>query len=229
MSSPDFAHTDLRRLEAGDLRFLIEHFPHPGRSYDEIASVLAEFPSTLESVLESDYVLDRLLRHQSILAGVSPFLLFNVLLRRTLSGGRTPLDRKVINYLANLLTLFVRVDRLLRAQTHDKEAREYIVEMLQEATRADGSRRFIVHTHIGNYALFLTGMFPRWIEHRHQIKRRPVARSFYEEQGPTYYHQAAMHPLAEAYELRDVFLRLALMFDHYSGSLNKMAQRYLLH
>ena len=225
MASPDFAKTDSTALTPGDLCFLMEHFPPPGRNYAEIATVIGELPSTLESLLESDYVSERILDQRGFLLDVSPFLFFNVLLRRVLPGRRTALERKVINYIANLLSLFVKVDRLYRIRPNDAVTHKYIVDMINQLPEADSSRRFAIYAHVGNFALFLTGMFPDWIEHRFRFKHRPVDRKYYEDHGGAYYHQAGVHPLADELELQDVFLRLALDFDHYGKALNQMRNR----
>ncbi len=227
MGRPDFARTDLSALSSEELRFLVEHFPSPGRTYAEIAAVVGQLPTTLESMLESDHVLQRTLDRRGLLLDVSPFLLFNVLLRRTLPGRRSALERKVINYIANLLSLFVKTDRLYRVRPSDVVTQEHIVDMIQRTREADPSECFAIYAHIGNFALFLTGMFPDWIEHRFRVKRRPVDRKYYEDQGAAYYHQAGLHPLAAGFELRDVFLRLALGFSQYGQALNQMRRRFL--
>lgn len=225
---PDFAVTDVSGLKGSDLEFLIEHFPRPGKDYRELASVIDSLPSTLESMLESDYVLERVLDKQNLMLDVSPFLLFNILLRRALPGRRTPLERRVINYIANLLALFVKVDRLYRIRHNDPEMYEYIVDIVKRASDADPAERFAAYAHVGNFALFLTGMFPHWIEHRHRFRRRPVDRKYYEDQGGAYYHQAGLHPLADKFNLKDVFMRLAINFDSYAAALNTMQGRYLM-
>ena len=69
-------------------------------------------------------------------------------------------------------------------------------------------------------------MFPNWIEHRFRVKRRPVDRRYYEDQGAAYYHQASLHPLAADLNLRDVFVRLALGFCQYRQALNQMRRRF---
>jgi hypothetical protein len=222
VSRPDFARTDVGALDTGDLRFLLEHFPAPGEDYKAIAAHLQALPNTLESMLDSDYVFRQIVDRRELLLDVSPFLLFNVLLRRSVGKSRTVPERKAVNYIANVLALFVRADRLWRVQAHDIETKEYIVDMLAEAAEADGSRRFCIYTHIGNFTLFLTGVFPGWIEHRHRYKRRPVDRSYYAQNGRSSYHQAALHHLAREYGLDDVFMRLALDFDGYARALNHM-------
>lgn len=223
---PDFAVTDVSRLEGGDLKFLIEHFPSPGRDYRELAAVMDSLPSTLDSMLDSDFVVERVLDKRNLLLDVSPFLVFNVLLRCVLPGRRTPIERRVINYIANLLALYVKVDRLYRIRPNDAETYEYIVDIIKRASQADTAEQFSAYAHIGNFALFLTGMFPQWIEHRHRFKRRPVDRKYFEDQGGTNYHQAGMHPLAGRFELKDVFLRLAINFDSYGRALNEMQSRF---
>lgn len=226
MARPDYAKTDCSALSSTDLRFLIEHFPSPGRSYAEISTVIDQLPTTLESMLESDYVVERILDRRGLLLDVSPFLLFNVLFRRSLPGRRNALERKVINYIANMLSLFVKIDRLYRIRPSDPVTSEYIVDMIQRIPQAAESERFAIYAHVGNFALFLTGMFPDWIEHRFRFKHRLVNRKYYEDQGAAYYHQAGLHPLADRFELHDVFLRLALGFGHYSQALNQMRRQF---
>lgn len=227
MSRPDFAVTDVHALQQRDLRFLIDHFPAPGRSYEEIAGLFTRIPTTVESMLDSEFVLRGILESRSLLIDVSPFLLFNVLLRQVLGSGRAPLDRRVIHYLANLLSLFVHADRAHRIAPHEHETCSYLVEMIDKATTADARRRFLIYSHIGNYSLYLSGLFPQWIEHRHRYKRRPVDTGYYIDFGRAYFERAATHPLARKYGLDEVFLRLALLFDHYQRALNDLASRYL--
>ncbi len=139
---------------------------------------------------------------------------------------RTAKERKAVNYIANVLALFVRTDRLYRVQPGDSETHTYIVDMLAEAAQADSARQFCIYAHIGNFTLFLTGVFPAWIDYRHRYKRRPVDRSYYTQQGQTNYHQAALHHLAREYGLDDVFMRLALDFDSYAQALNYMVSTW---
>ena len=224
---PDFARTDVSPLTDRDLRFLIENFPAPGGNYEEIARLIHELPTTVESMLDSDYVLDRILARRELLLDISPFLLFNVLLRRSLDGHRNKAERSIINYLANLLSLFVSTERMQRVASGDEHTHGYLVSMIEEAEGADPRRKFLIYAHIGNFALFLTGMFPQWIEHRHRFGRRSVDMKFYSDFGRAYFDMAAGHPLAEEYRLDSVFFRLSYMFDDYQQAMNRMARDYL--
>ena len=227
MRSPDFARTNLERLENRDLQFIIEHFPLPGRSYEEIAHLVHTLPTTLESLLNSDYLFREVCGETKLLLNISPFLLFSVLLRRNLRDHRAKPDRKIINYLANLLSLFIRADRLFRVEPHDRRDHKYLVDLISEGEAADPRRRFLIHSHIGNYALFISGLFPAWIEYRYRYQRRPINGQFYVDMGRTYFQRAATHPMARELGLDDVFLRLALLFEAYQRTLNEISSSYL--
>jgi hypothetical protein len=226
MSRPDFARTDLRGLSHRDLQRLIENLPRPGGSYEEIAEILQQMPSTLESMLTSEYVFQLIFDRRRTLLDLSPFLLFGVLLRRSLSPPRSGLERRVINYLSNLLAVFVRTERLYRIEPYDTESYEYVLDLVAEAERADSRRQFLTYAHIGNYALFLTGLRSQWLEHRHRYHRRPVDTNYYAECGRSYFDRAARHPRARELALEDVFLRLALSFEHYRRGLQHMVRHF---
>ena len=227
MRKPDFARTELQPLSDGDLRFLIESFPQPAESYEAIARILDELPTTLESVLTSKSVVERVIFDQDKLLRVSPFLLFNVLLRQVLADHRRPAERRVVNYLANLMALFVTKHRLYRIDSADAEAYGYLVDMIEQAAGADRKRRFMVHAHVGNYSLFMTGLFGAFLEERFKHGRRTVGTDYYADLGSSSYSQASALPLAQEYELTDVFVRLALTFDSYRGALATLATDYM--
>jgi hypothetical protein len=212
-----------------DLRFLVEGFPGPVASYEEIARIFASLPTTLESMLGAEHVYRKIFENRRELLEISPFLLFNVLLRRCFGAARTQTDRRVLNYLANLLALFVRTDRMLRPDAADPRSYEYLVDLVAEAARADDRRRFLLHAHLGNYALYLTGIFGDALEYRHRYRRRPLDAAYYADMGRLGYRDAASSRLAKDYQLDDVFLRLALHFDHYRERLNLLAHEYLFH
>jgi hypothetical protein len=224
---PDIVARGLEQLTDRDLRFLVENFPQPVNGYAEMAAMLKALPSTAESMLDAEYVHRKIFESRGVLLEVSPFLLFNVLLRRCMARPRTATDRAVINYLANLLSLFVRTDRVYRPESGDSRSYEYFVDLMAEAQRAEERRQFILYAHVGNYALYLTGIFPDWLEDRHRNKRRPLDASYYADMGRTGYRDAASSRLAKAYELDDIFMRLALLFDHYRERLNMLAREYL--
>lgn len=227
-AQPDVVARGLN-LTDNDLRFMVENFPQPAASYDDMARIFASLPTTLESMLDAEYVYRKIFENCWQLLQISPFLLFSVLLRRYIGGARTQTDRAVVNYLANLLSLFVRADRVYGPEGGDGQSYEYFVDLAAEAARSDERRRFLLHAHIGNYALYLTGIFRDTLEYRRRYKRRAVDARYYADMGRVGYRDAASNRLAKVYKMDDVFLRLALQFDHYRDRLNVLAREYLFH
>jgi hypothetical protein len=78
-----------------------------------------------------------------------------------------PADREVAAYVANLLVDFVHVDRLYRIRNCRGKRLEEAGEMLLESNPLLDARSFDrereVRKHIGDYTLFLTGMFPEYV------------------------------------------------------------------
>ena len=100
--------------------------------------------------------------------------------------------------------------------------------MVHEAASADTRRQFLIYSHIGNYSLYLTGIFPQWIEYRRRYKNRPVSTQFYMDFGREYYERASSHKMARQYDLGEVFFRLSIMFEVYKEALNHLAKQYLV-
>lgn len=227
MHHPDFAACPTAQLTERDLLFLFEHFPQPGVDAVEAVRRVHRMPSTLESLLDSEYVHRAMLDRSVAWLDVSPRLFFNVLLRHALPRTRTTEERRAINYLANMLALFVDAERVVRVEPGDERTYEYIVDLVTEAASVGPERQFLVHCHIGNYALFLSGLYARAIEHRHRYRRRPVSLDYYRQTGRSFYATAALNWRAQRFGLRDVFHQLSGRFDYYRGGLHRIATENL--
>ncbi len=110
---------------------------------------------------------------------------------------------------------------------------------MEEAGRADGERQFRVRVHLGNFSLWLTGIFPDYIAARQTRKGGP-ALPYYEALGRSGFLLASDHRLAETYGMGAVLplggerfqtLRLALnrmsdqmLFPHYNSADKLMRQ-----
>lgn len=223
METPDFAPATALTLEQRDLLFLFEHFPVPGVDAVEAARRVLTQPSTLDSLLESRYLQDAILDRHALWLNVSPKLYFNVMLRRALPGPREPYERRTLHYLANLLGLFASAERLHRVQRDDAARYDYLVDLMREAQAAGHQRRFLVLSHIANYALFLAGYCRQWIEHRHRYFHRPLKLDYYRNMSRTHFASAAKHELADTFGLRPVFAQLATRFDYYRDGIERLS------
>lgn len=227
MQSPDFALVNPAGFAHKDLLFLFEHFPVPGVDAVEAIRRVHEQPSTLESILESRFVQRALFDRRTQVLDVSPRLFFDVMLRQALPGPRDRLERHVIHYLANLLGLFSQTERVYRLQREDEGRYEYFADLLQEGLNANGERRFLVDAHIGNYALYVSGLCASWVEYRREVRRRPVSMEFYRRLGRSHFAQAAGSVQAQQFGLRDIFRRLAERFEYFRAGMQKLAQEVM--
>lgn len=224
---PDFAHADVTWLEPRDIAFLLEATGHDAGD----GRMLAEGVSpAIEALVEADGVYQRIAGRIAGRSGgdpggewldISATLYFHVMLRRHLPKPRNYLQRRVIRYLANLLGLFVQADRLYRIQPGETESFEYLIDLLVEAAESEQERQFLVHAHIGNYALFLAGIGRGWIEHRRRYGRSALGVDYYRDMGSNAYRQAAAHRLARELEIAPVFDALAHRFDGYAHALQQ--------
>jgi hypothetical protein len=227
MRTPDIADFNEPVLAERDLLFLFEHFPQPGVDAVEAVRRVHQMPSTLESLLESDYV-HRAIHDRSVAwLDVSPQLFFNVMLRHALRSPRTAQERRAIHYLANMLALFVSAERVRRVEPNDERTYDYIVDLVTEAASVGPERQFLVHCHIGNYALFLSGLYARAIEHRHRYRRRPLSLDYYRYTGRSFYATAAQNWRATRFGLHDALHQLSHRFEYYRGGLQRIAAESL--
>lgn len=228
MQMPDFAQLDHPPLPARDLNFLFEHFPGKVDVASAITEV-GEFFNTVDSMLDAQYVYRALRDADTLDLPVSPQLWFEVMLRHALPGRRTRQEQRALHYVAHLLALFARAERLRHVQDGDDAAFDYLVDLVGEEQASTDTRRFVVQAHIANYALFLGGVCAEWVEHRHRFKRRPVTVSYYADMGASRFHMASRHPLAAHYGLSNTYRELSLRFAYYREGLQRMAAEHLYH
>ncbi len=101
---------------------------------------------------------------------------------------------------------------------------DYFLEMLGALRTADERTSFYIRVHMGNYSLFLAGVFPDRIRFRAEARGFPDLK-YYEEVGRTQYRVASDHRLAHRYELNNILSTLAERFGTTRVALNDLADR----
>lgn len=158
--------------------------------------------------------LDELLDHRELrrfllgaaLPGPSSSLLFYVLVRHALLDVGVE-EATVADYFAALLRDFGVRSRANRVDDVDDQEHHYLVDILVDLAASRGDRAFKVSVHLGNYGVWISGLFPERIAAR-QIRRGGPDLSYYESLSGRGYAEAAGHPLAERRGL-DLVLRTA--------------------
>jgi hypothetical protein len=97
--------------------------------------------------------------------------------------------------------------------------------MLIALQNASPTQSFLIRAHVGNYSLFITGIFHDTVQHRSQRGAPDV--SFYEDVGRSNYRVAAGHQIARSCELSDVFGKLADGFHDVRLALNRLSDSLL--
>jgi hypothetical protein len=151
-------------------------------------------------------------------------LVFYLLVRHALlEDGLT--DRVIADYIATLVLAFGRAGRAFRIEDDEQEF-HHLVDIVAATTDSSGKRAFLLRAHLGEYALWLSGLFPDHITAR--VRRRGApGLDYYEQLGAQGYRLAARYSDAEQHGLDRVYRDCAESFPALRIALNRVADRHL--
>lgn len=169
-------------------------------------------------------LLAALLESRRLTQPSAPLLLYVALRHAMLERG---LDRRdLADYSASLVLAFGKADRAYRVSEHDENTYAYMVDLAQETERAEGQRQFQVLAHLGNFALWLTGIFPDYIAARRARKGGPDL-EYYEAAGRSGFQRAAEHRLAGHYGVADLLGEAGAFFTEIRIAMNRFSDRLM--
>ncbi|MBV9402002.1 MAG: hypothetical protein JO062_28770 [Bryobacterales bacterium] len=147
--------------------------------------------------------------------------LFNELVSKELRG-----DREIAAYVAELLIDFVRADHLYRIRNARGKRLEEVGEMLVESNplldASSFDREREVRKHIGDYTLFLTGMFPEYVARLPNRGLRLDRFIDYVKAGKESYRIVGSFDQFEHGRAAPLFRRLAEEFEYCVHGLNRV-------
>lgn len=173
-------------------------------------------------LLDAPELAERLLTVRTLIAP-SPALFLYVMVRHALRSEGVD-DADLADYLAALLLAFGQRDRAWRVDWNDDHRHRYLVDIVADLDATEGDRRFKVMAHLGNYALWIAGVFPDYIAAR-RVRRGGPDLSYYESLGRRGYALAADHALADRLGLESVFRTAADRFPVVRGALTTLSDR----
>ena len=173
-------------------------------------------------ILDDEALLHALLERRGCL-NVSSRFYFYILVRNVFRRSDIQ-DRTVADYVAEVLAEFVLSERSRCLVPGQANPLDYFFEMLGALRTADERTSFYIRVHMGNYSLFLAGVFPDRIRFRAEARGFPDLK-YYEEVGRTQYRVASDHRLAHRYELNKILSTLAERFGTTRVALNDLADR----
>jgi len=222
------------RFTAADFDFIVRTLARSQTDQVSLVDLLSDV-ETRDSILDHPRLVDAILNHCGHLRISSQFY-FYVLARHVLQHGGIG-DRKLCDYVASLLETFSRANKLqisdepARNATHSVAggthhlAEQYISDILIALNRATPEQAFLLRAHIGNYSLFISGIFHENTQRR-SLRGGPDIK-FYEQVGRANYQLVSSHVVARRCELDDVFEGLADRFREVRLALNQLSDQLL--
>jgi hypothetical protein len=126
-------------------------------------------------------------------------------------------DRAITAYMASLLVDFTHVDNLFRIRNARGKRLEDVGEMLIESNPVLEGRSFFyereVRKHIGDYTLFLAGLFPEYLNRLPKRTMRIDAFIDYMQAGKESYRVVASFDQFEFRDIAPLFRRLSECFE----------------
>jgi hypothetical protein len=178
----------------------------------------------VDGLLDDPRLLSALLEASQ--GAVASYSLFSYVVVRHAMRSVGEEDRVLADYVASILLHFGLRQRATRVAESDDERYDTLAELLSAAESGDAQRAFLVRAHLGNYALWLSGMFPEHIAARHYRRGAPDI-DYYEEMGRRGYALAAGHRLASEHGLAPLYEAAAERFPLLRIALNRVSDRFL--
>lgn len=210
------------RFTAADFDFIVRTLARSRTDQVSLVDLLSD-AETRDSILDHPRLVETILSNPAHLHISSQFY-FYVLARHVLQQAGIA-DRKLCDYVGSLLETFSRANRLQAPDEIDNHGREYISDMLIALWRVTPEQAFLLRAHVGNYSLFISGIFHESAQRR-SLRGAPDI-SFYEQVGSANYQLVASHETARRCELDDVFEGLAVRFHDVRVALNELSDRLL--
>ncbi len=209
------------RFTAADFDFVVRTLSRSVTDHVSLVDLLSD-AETRDAVLDNPRLVEAILSNAGHLRISSQFY-FYVLARHVLQGAGIN-DRKLCDYVASLLEAFSRAS-VLRAPHTGGAVQQYISDMLIALQRVTPEQAFLLRAHVGNYSLFVSGIFLE-NTNRRSLRGGPDVK-FYEQIGRSNFHLVASHAAARRCELDDVFGGLADRFREIRCALNRLSDQLL--
>jgi hypothetical protein len=209
------------RFTAADFDFVVRTLARSQKDHVSLVDLLSD-AETRDAVLDHPRLVEAILSKAAQLTISSQFY-FYVLARHVLRQAGIG-DRKLCDYVGSLLEAFSRA-HLLGSPQSDCDHCRYISDMLIALNRATPEQAFLLRAHVGNYSLFLSGIFHENTQRR-SLRGAPDLH-FYEQVGRANYQLVSSHATARRCELNDVFEELADRFRQVRLALNQLSDQLI--
>lgn len=217
-------HANCRaQFTADDFGYVVKVLARSPRDSVSLVSLLSD-EETRDQVLDHDLLYKSLVDDVSCLK-VSPAFYFYILTRRVLRRVGIE-ERALCDYIAAVLAAFSHMNQLMASTQTISRHFGYISDLLAKLDQASSEEVFLLRSHLGNYSLFLSGIFAERVQ-AHAERRGAPGLTFYEAIGQSSYQSAAQHPQAKHCQLQEVYEQLAVEFRAVRMALNHLAENLI--
>jgi hypothetical protein len=210
------------RFTAEDFDFVIETLAKSEKDCVSLVELLTD-ADTRDEILDHPRLVQGILESGGTLR-ISPQLYFYILARHVLKETGIE-NRSVSDYVASLLQTFSDQTGMRSPADGSTRPIQYVSDMLVALRSASPTQTFLIRAHIGNYSLFVSGIFRESVECR--ARRGAPDLSFYEDMGRANYRAAAAHHVARTASLSGIYEQLADSFREVRGALNRLSDSLL--
>lgn len=131
---------------------------------------------------------------------------------------------RIADYLGALVYEFALRDRAWRIATHDDAHFHYLADIITEAQSSSGERGFLLSVHLGNFSLWLAGIFPDYVTARRTRRGGPDF-PYYDALGARGFRLASDAQYAEQFDLAELYAQVSDTFGTLRVALNRLSDR----
>ena len=176
--------------------------------------------SGIDAILDDPRLLSGLLESRPAMHASYPLFTY-VVVRHALR--RVGVDDRVLaDYVASVMMHFGLRDRAHRITDADDQTYDTLADVSADLEGVDPKRSFLARAHLGNYALWFSGIFPDYIVGR-QWRRGGPDLDYYEMMGRRGFELAAAHKLAGEYGMAQLYTAAAEHFAMLRIALNDVS------
>jgi hypothetical protein len=180
--------------------------------------------SGIDGILDDPRLLRSLMTSALGAKASLPLFVYVVARHAMLQSGED--DAMLADYAASILLHFGLRQRATRISESDDEVYDTLAALVGDVDGPDGRRTLLVRAHLGNYALWLAGLFPDFIEKRRWRRGGPDL-DYYDALGQRGFRMASEHRLANEHGMSPLFARAADRFPVMRIALNKVSDALL--
>ena len=178
----------------------------------------------IDTVLDDQRLPNALLTSRLGAFASLPLFLYVIVRHALLDAGEK--DRAISDYLTSTLLAFNTKGRADRISEADDELYDTLASLVEDVNDGDPRRAFMVRVHLGNRALWISGLFPDHVEYRRWHRGGPDM-GYFEELGRRGFALAAEHRMAEQYGMSELYANVAARFGMLRVVLNTISDKLM--